>query len=986
MTQLKRCFLPRPLRVFFLAVLLAFGASFLPSASRSLLAQDKSGVVDVIPAPQEPKAAATPTPIEPRKPDSSPKPPSKPGDYSQEALIFESMVTRFKEQADGTGTEQTTVRARILADAGVKQMAVQQFTYIAGNQQIDIAYVRVVKPDGTVVVTPAYNVQDLPADITRTAPMYSDIHQKHVAVKGLGVGDTLEYQVTLTTLKPEVPGHFWFEYSFQKDLIALDEQVFLDLPADKAVNVATAADSPQPAINTANGRKLFHWSSNNLARPDPDAPAKSTRHWKPSIQVTTFSSWQQIGEWYASLQRSSLEVTPAVAARAASLTKGLTSDEDKVQAIFNDVALHIHYVGLEFGIGRYQPHPADDVLSNEYGDCKDKHTLLAAELKAAGIEAWPVLISAGRELDPATPSPSQFNHVITLVPLKGKMLWMDSTEEVAPIGVLMMPLRDKQALAIPDNKPPYLERTPAVLPFTQSTTFKAEGKLDGNGRFTGHITQSYLGDVALLMRAVLRQVAPSQLKPTLQQFSSNEGFGGEISNPQISNVEEISRTFKIDWDYTREKFGEWDDQRITPAMPGTGLGAMPGVKVQKPGDDVELGSPGMQDFVSVIQLADGWQMVPPDGVTRNEDWAEYRSTYQFQNGVYTAERIFIVKKTVVPLADWDKYLAFRRAIYADEVQTSVLYRGSTPGGSATDQTPRYPSRAAMSAVFQQISASVKPAHDADEILEDESPIDADALTKADAQAKAAVESVETATAGLNPKQFDSLYWMQGLSYAWSELGIARYRAKDLAAAEAYLRAAWQLSQDKRSGYWLGRVLEAKGNKVTAAHQLQLARVTAWGSGLVGLRSINFDEEIDSEYARITGQGIKATPLNGGQYSGSLREQLDKQLEVHPILAKTKLNGTAFFTLAFQNSKAMHATWMGGDKELESLAHTLETHPFPVVLPPGSKAVLLREARVICTPWAGCDANLLLPTANALPPIGIQPQVRTTLSLRPNPAQ
>ena len=123
-----------------------------------------------------------------------------------------------------------------------------------------------------------------------------------------------------------------------------------------------------------------------------------------------------------------------------------------MRAIFNDVALNIHYIGLEFGIGRYQPHAADDVLSNEYGDCKDKHTLLAALLKAEGIEAWPVLISSSRELDARRPSPAQFDHVITLVPLHGKMLWMDSTEEVAPVGSLIGTLRDKQALAIPVGK------------------------------------------------------------------------------------------------------------------------------------------------------------------------------------------------------------------------------------------------------------------------------------------------------------------------------------------------------------------------------------------------------------------------------------------------------------------------------------------------------------------------------------------------------
>ena len=132
---------------------------------------------------------------------------------------------------------------------------------------------RVKKPDGTIVVTPDYNIQDLPADVTRKAPMYSDLHQKHVAVKGLGVGDTLEYQVTLRTLKPEVPGQFWLEYTFEKNTVVLDEQLDLDLPADKHVTVASA--DAQPTITTSDGRKLYHWASANLARPDPDAPPKS---------------------------------------------------------------------------------------------------------------------------------------------------------------------------------------------------------------------------------------------------------------------------------------------------------------------------------------------------------------------------------------------------------------------------------------------------------------------------------------------------------------------------------------------------------------------------------------------------------------------------------------------------------------------------------------------------------------------------------------
>jgi hypothetical protein len=589
-------------------------------------------------------------------------------DYSKEGLILEKVHTVYRMEADGTGTRELTSRTRILADSGVKEMAVLTFTYTASNQQVDIGYVRVVKPDGTVVVTPGYNVQDMPADVSRSAPMYSDIHEKHVAVKGLAVGDTLETQVTIRTLKPEVPGQFWLQYNFEKNLIILDEQLNLDLPADKAVTMASA--DVQPTVTTSSGRKLYHWTSSNLERPDPDAPPKSVKHWKPSVQVTTFSSWEQVGAWYESLQTEPLAVTPAIQAKAAALTKGLTTDEDKVRAIFNEVALHIHYVGLSFGIGRYQPHPADDVLSNEYGDCKDKHTLLAALLKAAGIEALPVLIPSSRELDPATPSPAQFDHVITLVPLAGKLLWMDSTEEVAPVGILMGTLRDKQALAIPLSKPAYLERTPTDLPTPRTIRFQIEGKLSDQGQFTGHIAEVADGDVGMGFRAAFRRVPPSQWKDLMQRIARVQRFGGEVSNPQVSEVEQITQPFNFSFDYSRDKFNLWDDHDashwIGPAVPAMGGELAPGVKEKKPADDPDLGATGKTVYQCSMLLPAGWTMTAPKDVDITEDWLEYHAKYSFKDGTFTAERTAVVKKTQVPLDQWEKYLAFRRAMSEDE--------------------------------------------------------------------------------------------------------------------------------------------------------------------------------------------------------------------------------------------------------------------------------------------------------------------------------
>jgi len=261
--------------------------------------------------------------------------------------------------------------------------------------------------------------------------------------------------------------------------------------------------------------------------------------------------------------------------------------------------------------------------------------------------------------------------VKSIVPRGGKLIWMDSTAEIAPVGVLVGPLRDKQALAIPATRAAYLERTPADLPFPQMMRFQADGKLSDKGVFTGHVEQSYRGDIELIMRSAFRQVPQSQWKPFVQRFSNSIGFGGEVKEPEVSAVEKTSEPFHLAYDYTREKYSEWDDHRINPPMPAVGWESMPGVKQIKPVDDIEIGSPGEQVYATSIKLPDGWHLFPPNGVDLKEDWAEYHSKYSFANGTFSAERRLVFKQGKVPLADWDKYLKFREAIYAAKQQKSM---------------------------------------------------------------------------------------------------------------------------------------------------------------------------------------------------------------------------------------------------------------------------------------------------------------------------
>src|SRR5205085_1089616 len=161
----------------------------------------------------------------------------------------------------------------------------------------------------------------------------------------------------------------------------------------------------------------------------------------PDIEFSTFKGWEELGAWFAEMEKTQIEPSADMKAKVADLTKDAKTDEDKIRAIYDYVAQDYRYVSLSFGVGRYQPHKAADIFANKYGDCKDKHTLLTTMLRVAGFSVEPVLISSNRKLDPDVPSPSQFDHVISYIHTKTGDLWADTTTEIAPFGMLTWNIR-----------------------------------------------------------------------------------------------------------------------------------------------------------------------------------------------------------------------------------------------------------------------------------------------------------------------------------------------------------------------------------------------------------------------------------------------------------------------------------------------------------------------------------------------------------------
>jgi hypothetical protein len=258
------------------------------------------------------------------------------------------------------------------------------------------------------------------------------------------------------------------------------------------------------------------------------------------------------------------------------------------------------------------------------------------------------------------------------------------------------------------------------------------------------------------------------------------------------------------------------------------------------------------------------------------------------------------------------------------------------------------------------------------ILDADPPPSAGGVWDASEPARKAITTIEAKTLSLKLEDSDSLHASVLLANAWCVRGWLALSQHNLPAADSYLHAAWKLSPERLSGYLLGMLLEVKGERAAAAHQYELAHFAANNPRyeLSGFGQ-NRDEKIRVAFARTAGKDLPVSALNGGQYDGSLRAELDKLVEIKPIFHATKLTGMGLYMVAFEAGKSVKVRFMGGDDGMEAAVPQLESYHFAPQLPTGSKAQLLRQVRLLCTPYAGCDAFLLPPSNIETAPIRVK---------------
>jgi tetratricopeptide (TPR) repeat protein len=606
---------------------------------------------------------------------------TKAPDYSTQHAVIKQQRVTYRFEADGTGTRTEQWTILVQSEAGVQQLGQLQLGYNAGFQDIKINYVRVRKPDGSLVSADlATAVQDMTGPVARVAPMYTDYREKHVTVPSLRPGDTLEYETVIETKKPLAPGQFWMEHDFNDELIVLDAKLVVDVPKSRQAYLTTQPDFKDYETKESADRKVFTWNFKNLQtradreQEDADKPAykrkKRPVDEPPSVQLTTFSSWEEVGKWYSPLEQDRRMANDEMKAKVAELTRDRKTDIEKIRAVYDYVAKTYRYISLSFGIGRYQPHASVDVFKNEYGDCKDKHTLLAAMLKVLGYDMNTVLIGSQHKLDAKVPSPSQFDHVIGNVKLGNDVLWLDTTSEVAPMGMLVAPLRDKDAVQITSKAATSVVRTPTGIPVESFTTWELEGSVSELGKLTGHMRHTARGDQEFALRSALRRVPEASWNRIVEYMIRTQRLNGKASNIKVSKLDDTTQPVSIEYDLEVPNFYDWSAKESRFHLP-LEIYSLPGLEDDDP-QPLRIYGPITFSARTKITLPDSVTINPPVPVEIKRDYAQYSATAEFKDHVLTAERKMVLNVFEMPQSRARDFTAFVRVINSDFAQQAQI--------------------------------------------------------------------------------------------------------------------------------------------------------------------------------------------------------------------------------------------------------------------------------------------------------------------------
>jgi transglutaminase-like putative cysteine protease len=526
--------------------------------------------------------------------------------------------------------------------------------------------------------------------------LYNDERRRLLQLPSLEPGSIVGYEYA----QKKRPYVFEDEWQIQERIPVRRSRVVLNLPSgwEIATYWANYAEvKPQP-----DGPNQFVWEMENVPAVEHEErmPAFSavagrmTIKYFPkdsALRTKSSGSWRDIGFWYQQLTADRRQATPEMQKKVAELTSGAATTLEKMQALAAFLQHDIRYVAIEIGIGGVQPHPAEAVFRNRYGDCKDKVTLLSTMLHEIGVESYYVFVDTHRGIiNPDVPSIAG-NHAILAIrlpdsvdnanlyaivehPKLGRILFFDPTNSYVPLGNLPHYLQDGYGLVMgPDGGE--LFHLPVMAPSANMLSRSAKFSLSPNGVISGDVEEVRWGEEAATSREQLLELQPNDRVKTIESFLSNNVSNFALTAGTVGNLDHYNLPLTLKYSFAAGNYARSAGNLliVRPRVLGQKGWMLPTEKDKKRLYPVELSEPSLESDDFEITLPPGYVVDELPAPTEAKcDYGYYHSEVEVKGNTLHYKRTYETKNVAVPPQKLDAFRDFLHQINADEKQSAVL--------------------------------------------------------------------------------------------------------------------------------------------------------------------------------------------------------------------------------------------------------------------------------------------------------------------------
>jgi transglutaminase-like putative cysteine protease len=648
-----------------------------------------------------------------------------------EATVEKKMVRVYR--ADGTGESQDEAFVKVLTEKGRRNNRTISLDFMLPYSTVEVVQVEVLKPDGAAVAVDVAANSKEQIDDSQMSENISDPNCRilRVSIPKVDIGDVVHSITRETTERPIIPGEYAEESVFEGEGFLRHLSYEVHAPKDRPLQrialrdeiPGTVRHSTQPGED---GSVIERWEVNNVPRMFPEPAMPPPEMVLQRLLVSTTPDWQAVSKWYWELSRPHLDATtPELTKKAQELAAGATTGLEKIKAVFYYVSKNIRYMGLTPEKDRpgFEPHDVSITFGKKYGVCRDKAALLVAMLRAAGLQAYPVLISVGVKRDPAVPDPD-FNHAIVSVELsKGVYVLMDPTDEHTRD---LLPAEDcDQSFLVCRPEGENLKVSPVPPPEEHMMRIQTTGVLSAPGALEARSELAFEGVNDDAYRNAFSNMKPDEMRRFFERNLKAAMPGARLRSLKIfpEDMLDVSVPLRAELEFSVDSMTAAGSGKSVVGLPwiGKNLGVVnfilegTGLDQRKYPMRTEV-TCGLEEKVSIKMDKDYASAVSmPSCPQVDDECVHYRESCAFSNGTLDCSRDLKLKVVEFSPAQYLKLKQTLKSMQYDERKVPVLATSGTATanvGGSVDTAPDSPVESNAKILYSSKRLDVQDAHTA----------------------------------------------------------------------------------------------------------------------------------------------------------------------------------------------------------------------------------------------------------------------------------